>query len=103
MLIVCPFFFQTRILDHIVKVVIMSKIPIDPYVVQACRPVFHLASHADFSDTLLPSLQKSMLRNPELALHVVGRILGSLSLDLSQYAMTIGKTISGKFIINDSM
>ncbi|CAH1402466.1 unnamed protein product [Nezara viridula] len=92
---------KARIIDLIVKVVIMSKTPIDPYVVQACRPAFHLASHTDFSEILLPSLQKSMLRNPELALHVVGRILGSLSLDLSQYAITIGKIISASLYCND--
>nr|BAN20950.1 translational activator gcn1 [Riptortus pedestris] len=93
--------YKTKILDLIVKVVIMSKVQIDPYVVQACRPVLLLASHVDFSDTLLPSLQKAMLRNPELALHVVGRILANLSLDLSQYAYTVGKIISASLYSND--
>lgn len=74
----------------------MSKVEIEPYIVQACRPVLWLASHGDFSNILLPSLQKAMLRNPELALHVVGRIIGNLSLDLSQYALSVGKIISGR-------
>lgn len=88
--------FQVKMLDLVVKVLIMSKSQVQPYIVQACRPVLLLASHADFNETLMPSLQKAMLRNPELALHIIGKILGNLSLDLSQYAFNVGKMIAGK-------
>lgn len=79
----------------LVKVVISSKTRIPVYIAVACRPVLLLASHDDFSNVLLPALQKAMLRNPELILYVLGKLLANVSLDLSKYSFNLGKTIAG--------
>jgi hypothetical protein len=82
----------------LVKVVVGSKTKVPEYVVGSCRPLLVLLSHAEFSELVLPALQKALLRNPELALKTVANVLANLSLDLSQYAINIGKTIASKYL-----
>ena len=56
-------------------------------------------SHEEFKTHLLPAMQKAMLRNPEIILEGVGRVISGLSLDLSQYALDIGKNLAGKYCL----
>lgn len=50
-------------------------------------------THEDFSQLFLPSIQKAVLRNAEVVLNLIGFILKGLSLDLSPYAIDIGKLL----------
>lgn len=61
------------------------------YVVEAAEPFLRRLTHDDFKDQLLPALQKSMLRNPEIIIDSVAHILSGLSLDLSRYSEEISK------------
>ena len=45
--------------------------------------------HADFKESLLPLMQKAMLRNPEIVLESVALILEGLNIDLSQYVSEV--------------
>lgn len=68
-----------------------------PPVVEACYPLLKLVTHDEFKSTLLPALQKSMLRNPEVILECVGVVIKGMNLDLSQYAMDLGKSLTCKY------
>lgn len=51
--------------------------------------MLRLATHESFKATLLPAMQKALLRNPEIVLDSVADILGGLSIDLSQYVAEV--------------
>ncbi|XP_051176736.1 eIF-2-alpha kinase activator GCN1 [Leptopilina boulardi] len=78
-------------LDTFIKVSISCKKKPELYVVDAAVPFLQRVSHDDFKTHLLPALQKSMLRNPEIIIESVGHILTGLSLDLSRYSQDISK------------
>lgn len=61
--------------------------------VKACYPLLGEISLDKFKLTLLPALQKAMLRNPEVILETVGIILFGLKVDLSTCAMDIGSSL----------
>ena len=54
-------------------------------------------THDEFSSTILPSAQKSLLRNPEVILLAVAHLCAGVNLDLSKYAGDITKTVASKF------
>lgn len=50
---------------------------------------------------LLPALQKSMLRNPEIILEAVGLVIGGLGLDLSPYSLDLGNSLIANLYSKD--
>ncbi|XP_014262100.1 eIF-2-alpha kinase activator GCN1 [Cimex lectularius] len=92
---------KARLVELLVKTVIGSKTRIPSHVVTSCKPLLVLVNHSEFSEVLLPSLQKALLRNPELTLHVLDKLLANVSIDLSKYAVDLGKTIANNLCSND--
>lgn len=90
---------QSNIIDALVKVAISCKKKPEVYVLKESTGVLQLVTHKEFSATILPALQKAFLRSPEIILESVSYVLRGLSLDLSQYAMDIGKHIVGMFLL----
>lgn len=82
------------LLDSFIKTAITTKIKPDVYFVEQCKPFLKLLTHEEFKTLLLPALLKAMLRSPEIILASVGRVLNSVSLDLSQYAADLAKPIA---------
>ncbi|KAK6638077.1 hypothetical protein RUM44_008502 [Polyplax serrata] len=91
------------IIDALVKVVLQSKKKPEPYILRASVGLLQLITHEEFSTTILPSLQKAMLRSPENILESVGLILSGLSLDLSKYAMDVGKLLIANLHSKDDL
>uniref|UniRef100_A0A672PW32 GCN1 activator of EIF2AK4 n=1 Tax=Sinocyclocheilus grahami TaxID=75366 RepID=A0A672PW32_SINGR len=58
-------------------------------------------SHTEFKEQLLPTLQKALLRSPENSMPTISCMLASLTLDLSPYALDIGKGISSQLKANN--
>lgn len=85
---------KTSLLDSFIKVAVSTKIKPDTFYVEQCKPFLKLLKHEEFKSLLLPALQKAMLRSPEIILGSVGRILASVSLDLSPYAVELAKPIA---------
>ncbi|GFU29456.1 eIF-2-alpha kinase activator GCN1 [Nephila pilipes] len=75
------------------KVVIGSKTKPPPHVLESCNSLLRQIIHSEFKNIILPSLQKVLLRNPEIIFETVYTIISSVSLDLSQYALDLGKNI----------
>jgi len=61
-------------------------------------------NHETFKDLMLPSIQKSILRNPEIIIPSVSKFLNHVTIDLSQYAEEIGKSLSSHLVAqNDQL
>ena len=56
------------------------------------QPLLRHVTHEEFKASLLPAIQKAMLRNPEIVLLSVAHILDGLNIDLSQYVEEFKKS-----------
>ncbi|KAK9878672.1 hypothetical protein WA026_023121 [Henosepilachna vigintioctopunctata] len=92
------------ILDSYVKNFVSCKSKPSIELIAACSPIFHYINEDRFKKTLLPAMQKAMLRNPEIILECMPMIIknASTKLDLSPYAIDIGDSlISNLYCKND--
>uniref|UniRef100_A0A8K9X7H9 GCN1 activator of EIF2AK4 n=1 Tax=Oncorhynchus mykiss TaxID=8022 RepID=A0A8K9X7H9_ONCMY len=85
---------KSAVLDLYMKAVLMSKTRPHQHILDKSGSLLRHVSHSEFKMLLLPALQKAMLRSPENAMQTVSCLLASVTLDLSQYAMYIGKGIA---------
>uniref|UniRef100_A0A672LD03 GCN1 activator of EIF2AK4 n=1 Tax=Sinocyclocheilus grahami TaxID=75366 RepID=A0A672LD03_SINGR len=90
---------KAAFLDLYMKTVLMSKTRPHQHILSGSM-LRHM-SHAEFKEQLLPTLQKALLRSPENSMQTISCMLASLTLDLSQYALDIGKGISSQLKANN--
>ncbi|KAM4808080.1 stalled ribosome sensor GCN1 [Rhinophrynus dorsalis] len=93
--------YRSNLLDFYVKTVLMSKTKPEKYVLESCVPLLQHLSHSEFKDQVLPMLQKSLLRSPENVIETVSSLCASVTLDLSQYALDLGKGLAGQLKSNN--
>ncbi|RZF42658.1 hypothetical protein LSTR_LSTR001453 [Laodelphax striatellus] len=86
--------YKPNLLDTFIKVGVSCKVQPPLFLLDEARPLLLRVKHDEFSQLLQPAMQKAMLRNPEIILLSVGKILQRLSIDLSQYALDIGKALT---------
>ncbi|XP_033829216.1 eIF-2-alpha kinase activator GCN1 [Periophthalmus magnuspinnatus] len=92
---------KSAMLDLYIKSVLMSKTKPQQHVLDKSGSLLRHVSHSEFKDLLLPTVQKTMLRSPENAMQTISCLLSSVTLDLSQYAMDIGKAIASQMKANN--
>uniref|UniRef100_A0A8C7V0B9 GCN1 activator of EIF2AK4 n=1 Tax=Oncorhynchus mykiss TaxID=8022 RepID=A0A8C7V0B9_ONCMY len=92
---------KSAVLDLYMKAVLMSKTRPHQHILDKSGSLLRHVSHSEFKMLLLPALQKAMLRSPENAMQTVSCLLASVTLDLSQYAMYIGKGIASQLKANN--
>uniref|UniRef100_A0A8C8M680 TOG domain-containing protein n=1 Tax=Oncorhynchus tshawytscha TaxID=74940 RepID=A0A8C8M680_ONCTS len=85
----------------LVEFILMSKTRPHQHILDKSGSLLRHVSHSEFKVLLLPALQKAMLRSPENAMQTVSCLLASVTLDLSQYAMDIGKGIASQLKANN--
>ncbi|PWA18464.1 hypothetical protein CCH79_00009914 [Gambusia affinis] len=93
---------KSALLDLYVKLVLMTKTKPQQYVLDKSGSLLRHVTHSEFKELLLPALQKTMLRSPENAMQTVSCLLSAVTLDLSQYAMDIGKAIASQLKANNA-
>ncbi|KAJ9595704.1 hypothetical protein L9F63_013117, partial [Diploptera punctata] len=86
--------YKVTLLEMFIKIAISCKTKPAVYIIKESEALLKHVSHDEFKQQLLPAMQKAMLRNPEIILECVGHVMSELSLDLSQYAQDIGKSIA---------
>ena len=64
---------KSTLLDLLVKLVISNKIKTQPHVLRSLQPLFKTITHDEFKSSLLPTMSKAMLRNPEMVLSSIGK------------------------------
>ncbi|OWK14094.1 hypothetical protein Celaphus_00000247 [Cervus elaphus hippelaphus] len=92
----------SALLDFYVKNILMSKVKPQKYLLDNCTPLLRYMSHSEFKDLVLPTIQKSLLRSPENVIETISSLLAAVTLDLSQYALDIGKGLAGQLKSNSS-
>ncbi|KAM9858158.1 stalled ribosome sensor GCN1 [Aulostomus maculatus] len=93
---------QRALLDLYVKSVLMNKTKPQQHLLDRSAALLRHVSHPEFKELVLPALQKTMLRSPENAMQTVSCLLSAVTLDLSQYAMDIGKAIASQLKANNT-
>ncbi|KAM8961528.1 stalled ribosome sensor GCN1 isoform 1-T1 [Pelodytes ibericus] len=94
--------YRNKLLDFYVKNILMSKVKPQKYILESCTPLLQHFSHSEFKDQILPMLQKSLLRSPENVIETISSLFVSVTLDLSQYALDLGKGLAGQLKSNNS-
>lgn len=84
---------QDQLLDTFIKHFISTKFRPSPEIVIACYPLLSQINEGLFKKSLLPALQKAMLRNPEVILECIGLVISGLNIDLSSFALDIGNSL----------
>ncbi len=84
-------------MDLFIKVAISCKVRPESFIIKESEPLLRLIECDEFEKTLLPAVLKSMLRNPEIILQCISDVILYLSIDLSKYALDIGKNFAGQY------
>ncbi|KAL4660360.1 eIF-2-alpha kinase activator GCN1 [Arapaima gigas] len=92
---------KAALLDLYLKTVLMSKNKPQQHILERSSSVLRHVNHTEFQKQLLPALQKVMLRSPENAMGTISCLLASVTLDLSQYALDIGKGLASQLKANN--
>ncbi|RZC38970.1 translational activator GCN1-like, partial [Asbolus verrucosus] len=93
--------YLDSLLEIFIKNFVSCKTRPLPEVIIATYPLLKQLTHELFKKNLWPSLQKAMLRNPEIILECVGLVISGLSLDLSPYAIDIGNSLIANLYSKD--
>lgn len=93
----------SKLIDHFIKGLITSKIKPNVNYFAACSIILKSINTDTLQKCILPALQRSMLRSPEIILQGVGAILQELQVDVSPYAMDIGKTLIQNLYTKDDV
>lgn len=84
---------KAKLLDHFVRGVITVKAKPNCHHITACKILLEACTKDDVKSTLLPAMQRSMLRNPEIVLEGVGYIVRELTVDISDSSVDVGKVL----------
>jgi hypothetical protein len=84
---------RTSFLNHFMKGLITMKTKLNCYLYSASRIYLDMVSEDEAKNTLLPAIQRSMLRNPEIILEGVEHILQGLRFNIDDQGLEIGKVL----------
>lgn len=84
---------KEKLLDHFVKGLITVKVKPNSHHITACKILLEATSKEEVKTILLPAMQRSMLRNPEIVLEGVGYIVRELKTDISDSSVELGKVL----------
>jgi hypothetical protein len=93
--------YLESLLETFIKKFVSCKTRPLPNVIIASYPLLKQVNHDLFKKNLWPSLQKAMLRNPEIILECVGLVISGLNLDLSVYATEVGNSLIANLYSKD--
>lgn len=86
--------FKNIFLDLYVRLILGSRVPLPHGVTENCDTLLRYVNHVDFKETLLPSADKAMLRNPEIVFESFCQLINAVNIDLSSYALDVGKHLA---------
>lgn len=93
---------RAEAIDQFTKQILAAKSKSDvDRVVKKGKPILRLINRDEFTASFLPTTQRAVLRNPEIALGILIQSLEELQLDLSDFALDIGKILGGQLHSKD--
>lgn len=84
---------RSKILDHFIKGLVAIKVKPNANYIPLCSVFLSSITYDDFKSVFLSALQRSMLRSPEVVLQGVGLIVHALHIDISDFAIELGKPL----------
>uniref|UniRef100_A0A7G3AWK1 Putative translational activator gcn1 n=1 Tax=Lutzomyia longipalpis TaxID=7200 RepID=A0A7G3AWK1_LUTLO len=84
---------KAKVLEHFIKGLITVKTKPNVYFFTVCQNILQSITKEEFQSSVLPALQRAMLRSPEIILQGVGAIVREVDVDMSDFAMDMGKTL----------
>ncbi|CAG9834134.1 unnamed protein product [Diabrotica balteata] len=85
--------YMDLLVDTFIKNFISCKVRPSPNIIIACYPLLSQINQQLFTKSVLPALQKAMLRNPEVILECVGLVISGVDLDLSKCTGDLGNSL----------
>ncbi|XP_050089217.1 eIF-2-alpha kinase activator GCN1 [Anopheles aquasalis] len=84
---------KAKLLDHVVKGLVTVKTKPHASDIAGCAILLRAITKDEFRTIIVPALQRSMLRSAEVVLRAVGAIVNEIELDISDYALDLGKPL----------
>lgn len=84
---------KEKLIDHFIKGLVTVKVKPPVVAITSCSQLLKTISLDEFKKSILPSLQRAMLRSPEIVLRTVGAIVHELEIDVSEFAFELGKVL----------
>lgn len=84
---------KEKIITHFIKGLVTVKVKPSLSNISGCKLLLNSLTKDEFKAQVLPALQRSMLRSPEVVLQSVGAIVHELNIDISEFAYDLGKTL----------
>jgi hypothetical protein len=84
------------VLESYLKNVLATRTKPRVWLLKCSNYWLRYAIREDFSEKLVPAMQRALLRNPELILQGVGLLLEDLIIDLSDYSKDLITNLSSK-------
>lgn len=84
---------KEKLIDHFIKGLVTVKVKPQVPAITSCSQLLKTLSLDEFKKTILPALQRAMLRSPEIVLQAVGAIVHELEIDVSEFAFDLGKVL----------
>lgn len=85
--------YRKDFLNHFTKGLITVKTKLDCHLYSASKIYLDLITEDEAKSTLLPAIQRSMLRNPEIMLEGVEYIIQGLRFNIDDQGLDIGKVL----------
>lgn len=84
---------KEKLLEHFIKGLVTVKVKPNVALFTTCSQLLTALTADEFKKTILPALQRAMLRSPEVILQGVGAIIHEINIDCSDFAYDLGKTL----------
>lgn len=84
---------KEKLLEHFIKGLVTVKVKPHVALFTSCSQLMKSLSADEFKKSILPALQRAMLRSPEIVLQGVGAIIHEVNIDCSDFAFDLGKTL----------
>lgn len=84
---------KEKLIEHFIKGLVTVKVKPSPSNITSCKLLLNTITRDEFKAQILPALQRSMLRSPEIVLQSVGFIVRELNIDISDFSFDLGKTL----------
>lgn len=84
---------KEKLLEHFIKGLVTVKVKPNVALFTTCSQLLNALNADEFKKTILPALQRAMLRSPEVILQGVGAIIHETNIDCSDFAFDLGKTL----------
>lgn len=94
---------KAAIIEHFIKGLITVKVKPCSILFITCSRLLHTLSADEFQTSILPALQRAMLRSPEIILQGVGTIIHEVNFDCSTFAYDLGKTLITNLYSKDEL